>query len=451
MVLDPFDYLATGFFFLAVFHTLVSPVLFGKGEALIDYAWQRSGGKMTRSHWLYFFGVLVRYLGEVEIIFGLWLLPLLMVSLYRFGWNATLEKLKLKTEYTEALFVAVLMIISSAQPILYISQRLIGCFARITKDSVTCWWFLILTLGPIFGSFITEASAITISALLLAEKFFCLNPKQSLAYGTIGLLFFNVSIGGALTNYAAPPVVLVSQKWQWDSFYMLIHFGFVFVCGIVLANLLYYFVFQEEFKRLEKERLSLLAETGQAESLREKIPLWIVIGNIGFLVSTVIIKDYFLLLFGILVFFLSFVDATKPYQGEIPLQKAFLVGFFLASLEVFGNLQSWWINRLLSHLSFLPLYVVSVMLSSFNDNALISYLATLIVPELDEMKKRAIIGGALSGGGLTIIANAPNLVGLSLLRKFFPDGIASTKLFIMALVPTILVAILFIFKEWIFK
>jgi hypothetical protein len=34
-----------------------------------------------------------------------------------------------------------------------------------------------------------------------------------------------VSIGGTLTSYAAPPVLMLASAWQWDSGFMLAHFG----------------------------------------------------------------------------------------------------------------------------------------------------------------------------------------------------------------------------------
>ena len=46
------------------------------------------------------------------------------------------------------------------------------------------------------GSFITEPAAMTISALLLARQFYELSPSLSFRYGTLGLLFVNVSVGG---------------------------------------------------------------------------------------------------------------------------------------------------------------------------------------------------------------------------------------------------------------
>ena len=72
----------------------------------------------------------------------------------------------------------------------------------------------------------------TICALLLARQFYDLQPSTRLKYATLGVLFVNVSIGGALTPFAAPPVLMVANKWNWDVFYMLTHFGWKFALAV---------------------------------------------------------------------------------------------------------------------------------------------------------------------------------------------------------------------------
>ena len=86
---------------------------------------------------------------------------------------------------------------------------------------------------PVAGSFITEPAAMTICALLLARQFFDLEPSTRLKYATLGLLFVNVSIGGTLTHFAAPPVLMVARPWDWDLLFMLSHFGWRAALAIV--------------------------------------------------------------------------------------------------------------------------------------------------------------------------------------------------------------------------
>src|SRR5690606_22078308 len=94
-------------------------------------------------------------------------------------------------------------------------------------------------------------------------------------------------------------------------------------------------------------------------------------------------------------------------------------------------------------LSETPLMFGAILLTAFNDNAAITYLASQ-VPNLSESLKFAVVAGALIGGGLTVIANAPNPAGQALLQKYFPDGLSPLRLFLGALLPTIITALVFL-------
>ena len=120
-----------------------------------------------------------------------------------------------------------------------------------------------------------------------------------------------------------------------------------------------------------------------------------------------------------------------------------MVGLFLAGLVVHGGLQGWWLQPLLGSMGSTSLFWWSTFLTSFNDNAAITYLSTL-VPNLSEIMKHAVVAGAVTGGGLTVIANAPNPAGQSILQGFFPNGVSPLKLAAAALIPTLIMAVAFI-------
>jgi hypothetical protein len=107
---------------------------------------------------------------------------------------------------------------------------------------------------------------------------------------------------------------------------------------------------------------------------------------------TVMNSHYPALFLGGFLFFLGFAKATAPYQAPIDLRAPLLVGFFLGGLVIHGGVQGWWIAPVLSSLSEVPLFFGSTLLTAFNDNALITYLATL-VPNLDERLKDRHRGG----------------------------------------------------------
>ena len=84
------------------------------------------------------------------------------------------------------------------------------------------------------------------------------------------------------------------------------------------------------------------------------------------------------LFLGGFLFFLGFARATAPYQGRVEFKTPLLVGFFLAGLVIHGGLQGWWIAPVLGSLSESAAVPRATVLTAFNDNALITYLATLV-------------------------------------------------------------------------
>jgi Na+/H+ antiporter NhaD/arsenite permease-like protein len=326
--------------------------------------------------------------------------------------------------------------------------------ARIGGSTPGAWWVSILTVGPILGSFITEPAAMTISALLLRQNFYRFQPSERLRYATLGLLFVNVSVGGTLTHFAAPPVLMVAGTWGWGFSHMLLHFGWKAVLGILVANTLYYFYFRGEFARLARSvtpsppgalPTEADVEVEHAERRHEVIPFWVSLTHVFALFWTVFTAHYTALYVGGFLVFLAFTQATRQHQDPISLRSPVLVGFFLAGLVIHGTLQQWWIEPVLSTLTALPLMFGSTILTAFNDNAAITYLASL-VPNFSPELKYAVVAGAVTGGGLTVIANAPNPAGQSILGSSFgTGGISPLKLFLGALVPTIVMFVAFLF------
>jgi hypothetical protein len=172
------------------------------------------------------------------------------------------------------------------------------------------------------------------------------------------------------------------------------------------------------------------------------VPAWLTIVHLLFMAWTVFNSHYPALFVGGFLFFLGFARATAAYQSRVELRTPLLVGFFLAGLVIHGGLQGWWIAPVLSSLSETPLFLGAAFLTSFNDNALITYLSTL-VPNLGASLQVAVVEGAVVGGGLTVIANAPNPAGQALLGRFFGDAVSPLWLLMGALLPTIIAAAAF--------
>jgi hypothetical protein len=383
----------------------------------------------------------LHFLGEVEAVFGIWCVPLFVLLAVRAGWQTTVNYYSNEVSYAEPVFVVVIMAIASTRPILQVAERCLRSLARLGGGGPAAWWLAILTLGPTLGSLITEPAAMTISALLLAKQFYALKPKPLLAYATLGLLFVNVSVGGVLTHFAAPPVLMVAGPWGWTTPFMFRHFGWVAVSGIIISNALYFLALRREFSRLGHPVLE--AEAGVTET---PVPGWVTVAHLAFMFWSVLSVHHLALLIGGFLFFLAFYEVTQDYQSEIQLRSPILVGFFLAGLVIHGGLQKWWIAPTLSRLTEVPLLLGATALTAFNDNAAITYLATL-VPGFSDSMKYAVVAGAVAGGGLTVIANAPNPAGQSILGRFFPAGIAPLGLLLGALPATVIMVLCFLFAR----
>jgi hypothetical protein len=170
----------------------------------------------------------------------------------------------------------------------------------------------------------------------------------------------------------------------------------------------------------------------------DAVPAWITVVHILFMGWTIFNAHHTSLFILGFLFFLGFAQITSPYQNRISLRSAMLVGFFLAGLVIHGGLQAWWIEPVLGNLSERMLMISATVLTAFNDNAAITYLSTL-VPGFTDSLKYAVVAGAIAGGGLTVIANAPNPAGQALLKKHFDGAVSPLKLLLAALVPTLIV------------
>jgi hypothetical protein len=386
----------------------------------------------------------LHFFGEVEAVFGIWVIPLVILLSSRLGWQRTLDYLNNRVSFVEPIFVMIIMVISSTRPIIRLAELCLRSFAKLGGGGPGAWWLAILTIGPLLGSLITEPAAMTISSLLLGRQFYERKPRPALAYATLGLLFVNISVGGVLTHFAAPPVLMVAGPWGWNTPFMFRHFGLASVTGIFAANLCYYLAFRRNFAVFEENRAGMELVPDAEPRIEKSIPWWVTVGNLFFLGWTVLVGHYPVLVVGGFLFFVAFVEVTADYQSELSMRTPILVGFFLAGLVIHGGLQQWWIAPLLGRLTELPLMVGAIALTAFNDNAAVTYLATL-VPGMTTGMKHAVVAGAVTGGGLTVIANAPNPAGQSLLGRFFPDGIAPLGLLLGALPATIILALCFIF------
>ncbi len=539
---EPFNLAATLIFFLAIVHTFLT----GKFME-ISHRWEHgheekiAKGEAHRDS-VHHGAELFHFLGEVEAVFGIWAVALVGAIIFHYDWNTAVDYVTNDVNFTEAMFVVVIMALAATRPILRVSEKTISAVARLFGGGLVAQWFAALTVGPLLGSFITEPAAMTITALVLVRILYKHEPSKKFKYATLGLLFVNISVGGTLTHFAAPPVLMVSEAWNWGTMFMLTHFGWKAALGIIISNGIYFAVFRKEMAELDKryakaslkdeiqakylernviddkfDKLvrTLERENRTMEAIEDKVgkiadevrarleesyipnlkkqgveedlidaafnerfeeiklramrrglpallspekrgtftdpdwntrddpvPFWVTLIHILFMGWTIVNAHHPELFIPGLLFFVGFAQVTKTYQNKVDLKGPLLVGFFLGGLVIHGGVQAWWIAPILGNLSEIPLMLGATVLTAFNDNAAITFLSTL-VPNFSEELKYAVVAGAVAGGGLTIIANAPNPAGISILREYFKDEISPIGILKGALLPTAVTLLVF--------
>lgn len=375
-------------------------------------------------------------LGEVEIVFGLWAAILIVLLVFQKGWGATLSFVD-GINFSEPIFVFAIMTVAATKPIINTARNcILGLSAKLPAYTTVGIYFFSLTIGPILGSFITEPAAMTVTALILLTQFFSRDISARFRYITLAVLFVNISIGGVLTHYAAPPVLMVADTWNWSTHFMFFTFGWKALIAILINTGIATAILFDELCEIE---ISSVTEVTK----EFKSPTWLVGIHIFFLILVVLTSHHPTFCMGALLFFIGVTNITNEYQSDLKIRQSLLVAFFLAGLVVLGQFQSWWLSSLLENLNAFPLFLSATTLTAVTDNAALTYLGSQ-VHNVSEIFKYALVAGAVAGGGLTVIANAPNPAGYSILQKSFgPSGIHPGKLFLYALPPTIITMICF--------
>jgi Putative Na+/H+ antiporter len=408
------EILATALFALAVLHTF-------SVKRFAHWAHRYPQGSIPEN--------ILHFLAETEVVFGLWAAVLFAgVGVVQGSVERAVDYIE-SLNFTEAKFVLVVMVVAATRPVVSLAEGILNALSRLLPlPRGPAFYVTALSVGPLLGSFMTEPAAMTLLAIVLKRRYFNRTIGRNLTYATLGLLFVNVSIGGTLTHFAAPPVLMVANTWEWDTPFMLTQFGWRAALSCVASTVLTALVFRRELQSVEP-----------VENDSVSVPVWLTLLHVFFLAAVVGFAHHPDVFFGVFMLFLGLVTATREHQDELKLREGLLVGFFLAGLVTLGGLQEYWLRPLITNLSGSTMYFGATALTAITDNAALTYLGSRVEgigPDL----KYALVAGAVTGGGLTVIANAPNPAGIGILQSakaFGQEGISPLGLFLGALVPTL--------------
>jgi len=437
-------------FVCAVIHSFFAPTLLNMAEErleeadLLDITMDETShddvpGTPYKFTFKTFWWELVYFFGEIEVVFGLWAIPLVIVITSYYDWDTAINYLY-RWSYDEPLYLLASMTIASTYPIIRFFERIIEKVVSSFGGTPVSWWAVLMCVGPFVGSVLKESVVMTILAILLGRHFYVYKPSTKLTLATLSLLFVNVAAGGTMTNFASSSAYMVSVPWGWDSWYMFSHFGWKAFIGIYLCTGMVYWMFRSHF--LDLNRRALVIEKHESWEM-PNVPFWITFVHLLFLLWIIINNHQPILFIAALVLFIGFYQATGAYQTPMSIRTPVLVGFFIASLIVHAGLQGWWVEALLEGLSEITLMGTAMLLSAFNHNTTVAYLATF-VPNITESMKMWFFQGAVAAGGLTLISNSPNLIGYKLIGRWVHFPIKPISIFYYSLLPTLLMALVFI-------
>jgi hypothetical protein len=371
-------------------------------------------------------------LGEVEVVFGFWAMILIIAMAILSTGGEAINYLDSRN-FTEPMFVFAIMVVAGSRPILEAARGTVNLIVRwLPLPTPLAFFFTAIAVVPLLGSFITEPAAMTLAALLMRDAIFA-NASNRLRYAALGVLFVNVSIGGTLTPFAAPPVLMVAAKWNLDLAYMISHIGWKAAVAVLINAGMLTVVFAREIQSLPP--------VDRSDNAR--VPLSLQFVHLLFLLGIVVFAHHPAAFMAVLLLFMGTASAYPQHQDRLILREGLLVAFFLGGLVVLGGQQQWWLQPLLLRMDANSVYYGATALTAITDNAALTYLGSL-VEGLSEEFKYALLTGAVTGGGLTIIANAPNPAGATILRGRFEDGtISALGLLAGAALPTIVAIVCF--------
>ena len=202
----------TAIFFLAITHALLSDKFLKTARLK---AIQGAGTPLVTTY---------NFLGNITIIFGFWLVPILIVMWINKGGDYTFEYLQ-TFDLGEPFAYFVLAALGFLQPLRHLLANALNYLCKLTSYQIAFWWSALLIFSSILTGCFSELGIMAVVCGLLSRTFFSLKPSNNLSYLTLSLLLIGLSVGGAILPFNLLFTLEVFNGVNWYHWTIFLLFG----------------------------------------------------------------------------------------------------------------------------------------------------------------------------------------------------------------------------------
>ena len=376
------------------------------------------------------------FLGNAALIFGLWLIPILIVMALQRGPALSMEFFA-SINWNEPLAYFVLITVATVRPLRNLFDTLMHKTSHLFGNRIFFFWAGTLLLSSVLTGVFSNVAIMALACLFLSHSFFPLKPSVPLSYLTFALLLLCIAVGETIipVNFS---FIMDGINGDWSHLQIFFVFGWKVFLGLILLLFGAWYLFKKEFKKLQ-------APYKRCEKKRYKIRLREITYALLFLLASFGKNNVYILLMVIALV----IVLHKPYyrmkkeEGSLQLYFPLLIAFFTLTLEMHASLQKWWVLPLFQKISGLSSYPYAFFLTGLNEHIPLEALKVTL-KEATPITQFYSYLGVLAGGGLTIIAKSANMVSNLTLKKHFPHHAISPLLQLFIAIPLALLLSCFI-------
>lgn len=401
----PFQIFSTIFFCIAIVHVFICDKFQKKARSL--HGKERKSSRFS----------LFEFLGNTTLIFGLWLIPILILMLFLEGPSQTLNLIQ-SIDYVEPFAYFVLITLATVRPVLQLFDSLVDSVSKVFHNKLILWWLTVLVLSALLTGCFSEIAVMTLTAQFLATRFFPLHPSKSLTYFTFSSLLLVIAVGTTIVpiNFSFFFKTFDSDLTRFKIFTLFGWKTLVALLGVLSFGLLFY---RKEFDKLQRQKKKVTRKSA-AITARHFLYLFLI------LIASFGKENPYILMMVIATVVILHKAAFKivGQEGKLSLYLPLLIAFFTTTLEFHASLQKWWVEPLLTNIRGFPSFGLPYLLTGLNEHVPLAALKTTLIQVSEQVKFLSYLG-VLAGGALTFIAKSSNIVAKKLLKTHFSGQVIS--------------------------